>query len=50
MPGIDYFGMYTLVAKFTLIHTVLALAIHLNLELHQIDIEDIYFNRELNDK
>ena len=49
VPSIDYFDTYTLVAKLTSICTVLTLATHLNLELHQIDIKGAYLNSELND-
>ena len=49
VPGIDYFNTYTPVAKLTSIRTVLALATHLDLELHQIDIKGAYLNGKLND-
>ena len=49
VPGIDYFDTYAPVAKLASIQTVLALATHLNLKLHQIDIKGAYLNGELND-
>ena len=48
VPGVDYFDTYTPVAKLASIHTVLALAACLNLELHQINIKGAYLNSELN--
>ena len=50
VPSVDYFNMYTPVAKLASIHTVLALAACLNLKLHQIDIKGVYLNGELNDE
>ena len=50
VPGVDYFNTYAPVAKLTSIHTVLALAARLDLELHQIDIKGAYLNGELNDE
>jgi hypothetical protein len=47
VEGIDYFNTYTPVAKLTSIHMILALAVRLNLELHQIDIKGTYLNGEL---
>ena len=49
VPGVDYFDTYAPVAKLASIRTVLALAAHLDLELHQIDIKGAYLNGELND-
>ena len=50
VPGINYFDMYAPVAKLTSICTVLTLATHLDLELHQIDIKGAYLNGELNNE
>ena len=49
VPGIDYFNIYTPVAKLASIRTVLALAACLDLKLHQINIKGAYLNGELND-
>ena len=49
VPSVDYFDTYAPVAKLTSICTVLALAAHLDLELHQIDIKGAYLNGKLND-
>ena len=49
VPSIDYFNTYAPVAKLTSIHMVLALAAHLDLKLHQINIKGAYLNGELND-
>ena len=49
VPGINYFDTYAPVAKLMSIRTVLALAAHLDLELHQINIKGAYLNGELND-
>jgi hypothetical protein len=47
VPGVDYFDTSMPVAKLTSICTVLAMAAHLDLELHQIDIKGVYLNSEL---
>jgi hypothetical protein len=47
VPGVDYFDTFAPVAKLASIHTVLAMAAHLDLELHQIDIKGAYLNGEL---
>lgn len=45
--GVDYFNTFTPVACLSFIHTVLALATHYDMELHQIDIKGVYLNGEL---
>ena len=50
VPGVDYFNTYALVTKLASIHTVFALATHLNLKLHQINIKGAYLNSKLNDE
>jgi hypothetical protein len=47
VPGVDYFDTFAPVAKLASICTVLAMAAHLDLELHQIDIKGAYLNGEL---
>lgn len=47
VPGVDYFDTFAPVAKLASIRTVLAMAAHLDLELHQIDIKGAYLNGEL---
>lgn len=47
VPGVDYFDMFAPVAKLASIHAILAMAARLNMELHQIDIQGAYLNREL---
>ena len=42
VPGVDYFNTFAPVACLTSIHTVLALAAHLDMEGHQIDIKGAY--------
>jgi hypothetical protein len=49
VEGVDYFDMYAPVARLSSICTVLALAVHLDLELHQIDIKGAYLNGVLTD-
>ena len=46
VPGVDYFDTFTPVACLSSICTVLALATHYNMELHQIDIKRAYLNGE----
>ena len=50
VPSVDYFNTYAPVAKLASIHTVLALATCLDLELHQIDIKGAYLNGKLNNE
>ena len=45
--GIDYDATFTPVVKFTSNHTVLALAVHNNWEVHQVDIKNTYLNARL---
>jgi hypothetical protein len=47
VPGVDYFDTFAPIAKLASICTVLAMAAHLDLELHQIDIKGAYLNGEL---
>jgi hypothetical protein len=47
VPGVNYFNTFAPVAKLASIRTVLAMAAHLDLELHQIDIKGAYLNGEL---
>jgi hypothetical protein len=47
VPGVDYFDTYGPVTCLGSIHTVLAL--HDDIELHQIDIKGAYLNGELTD-
>ena len=46
---VDYFDTYAPVAKLASLHMILALAAHLNLELHQVDIKGAYLNGVLTD-
>jgi len=47
VPGVNYFDMYTLVARLASIRTVLAFTVAENYETGQIDIKAAYFNGEL---
>jgi len=47
VPGINYFNTFAPIAKLVSICTVLAMAAHLDLKLHQIDIKGVYLNGEL---
>jgi len=50
IEGLDYDETFTPVAKFPSFHTVLALATHLNLELHQMDVKAAYLNGKLKEE
>ena len=45
--GLDYEETYSPVAKHTSIRTVLAIANHLDLELHPMDVQTAFLNGEL---
>jgi len=47
VPGVDYFDTFVPVAPLASIHSVLAIAADLDMELHQIDIKGAYLNRQL---
>jgi hypothetical protein len=49
VEGVDYYDTYTPVEKLASLHTILALTIHHDLELHQIDIKGTDLNGELTD-
>jgi hypothetical protein len=42
--------MFALVVKFTSIRTLLTLAAHLDLEIHQVDIKTAFLNSKLNEE
>ena len=48
VPGVDYFNTFAPVAHLASIRTVLALAAHLDMEAHQIDIKGAYLYGTLN--
>jgi len=47
VPGVDYFDTFAPVARLASIHSALAIAADLDMELHQIDIKGAYLNGEL---
>jgi len=49
ISGVDYNDTYALVAKLASTHTVITMANHLGMEMHQINIKGAYLNSELND-
>ena len=49
ISGINYFDTYALVAHLASIWTILTLAAHNGMEIHQIDIKGAYLNGKLND-
>jgi hypothetical protein len=50
VEGLDYDEMFAPVVNFTSIHTLLALAAHLDLEIHQVDIKTAFLNGKLNEE
>ena len=46
-PGQDYDDNYALVARFSSIRSLLAIAVQLNLEVHQMDVRTAFLNGEL---
>jgi len=47
VEGVDYFDTYAPVARLASLHAVIAMANHLGLELHQVDIKGAYLNGKL---
>ena len=47
---IDYEDTFSPVMKITLVHLILAIVAHLNLELYQIDVQTVFLNGELDKK
>jgi Reverse transcriptase (RNA-dependent DNA polymerase) len=45
--GVDYDDTYAPIAKLASSHTIITMANHLRLELHQVDIKGAYLNRVL---
>jgi Reverse transcriptase (RNA-dependent DNA polymerase) len=50
IEGIDYDKTFTPVAKLTSIHTILAIAAKLNLEVQQMDVKSAYLNARLEEE
>ena len=49
-PGIDYFDTYAPVARISTIRLFIALAVILNLVIHQMDVKTVFLNRELDEE
>ena len=49
VEGVDYFDMYAPIVSLASLCIILALAAHMDLELHQIDIKGAYLNGKLTD-
>jgi hypothetical protein len=50
IPGQDYHDTHSTVAKYPTLRTLLALAAHKNIELHQIDIVGAYLQGDINEE
>lgn len=48
--GLDYDEIFSPVARYATLRTVLAIATHLDLELHQIDFDSAFLNGDLNEE
>ncbi|GKF93617.1 calcineurin B-like protein 4, partial [Tanacetum coccineum] len=48
--GLDYFDTYSLVTRITSIRMILAIAALRNLEVHQIDVEKVFLNGDLEEE
>jgi len=48
--GLDFIETFSLVAKFTTLQIFLALTAFLNLELHQVDVIEVYLQGDLDEK
>ena len=48
--GLDYFNTYAPIVGIATIRTLIALAAIYNLEIHQMDVKTIFFNKKLNEK
>ena len=49
-PGVDYNEVFSPVAKYSSIHTVLAIANQLDLDLHQMDVKTAFLNGDLEEE
>ena len=49
-PGIDYEETFSPVVRFESVHSVIALAVHNDMKLHQMDIKTAFLNGELSEE
>ena len=49
-PGIDYDETFSPVVRFESVHSVIALAVHKDMKLHQMDVKTAFLNGELSEE
>ena len=49
-PGIDYEETFSPVVRFELVHSVIALAVHKDMKLHQMDVKTAFLNGKLSEE